>query len=84
MCHLDTAASAVPPTDKKVQPNCNPMAASAKTIPWTNLCALHASSSDIPDGLSQVVEGMTSGSVRLAVLPASLGYGVSPVLRIGR
>lgn len=30
---------------------------------------------DVPEGLSQVVEGMTSGSVRLAVLPPSLGFG---------
>jgi FKBP-type peptidyl-prolyl cis-trans isomerase len=33
----------------------------------------------IPEGLSQVVEGMTSGSVRLAVLPPELAYGTKTV-----
>ncbi|KAL6753556.1 hypothetical protein V8C86DRAFT_2725366 [Haematococcus lacustris] len=29
----------------------------------------------VPEGLTQVVEGMEGGSIRLAVLPPSLGYG---------
>jgi len=33
----------------------------------------------VPEGLSQIVEGMEAGSVRLAVLPAELGYQDQPV-----
>jgi hypothetical protein len=38
----------------------------------------------IPEGLSQVVEGMTSGSVRLAVLPPELAYGPKSVSMPGK